>query len=421
MGLTTSPATGDAAVRARRLIEHLRSGVPLPPSEPPPTTGRAGLLARAADLLDLVQAKGSRALVLQANYGDGKTHTLRSIWHLAAERGFVVSTVALSRETPLDRLDRVYPKLIADTYLPGAGQPGIERLLHGYPPDGPEVAQILRFAEDHLHPKLHAVLLNLLRGSSTEATEGLLRDLARLDLGPSDLKRIHRANFARPLKLNRFSAQRDVRDYFRLIDFLIRLAGYAGWVMLFDEAELIGRLGRGGRARAYANVGRFAIGGMGCEHLLTVFAVASNFYAGVLDRRNDRALAPQWLEGRGDQEGADACRLGIARLQEAVLLDPLAAANWLQVLQAVLDAHETAYGWSSGLQPDDLWREVQHLTPETDTKVRTRLRLAIQWLDLVFQYGRAPQVRIFGLGEVALDEAAAGSGDTELSAGIDFT
>lgn len=386
------PAVGVAAAAARRVTEHLRSGVPLPPSEPPLVAGRARLIARVA------------------NYGDGKTHALRTIWHLAAERNFVVSSVALTREIPFDRLDHVYPQVIADTYLPGAGQPGIERLVQRLTPGGEEARRVLRFAEDNLHPKLHAVLQNLIEGSSTEAVEPLLRDLAQIDMGIAEVKRIHRTNFGRPLKLDRFSAPRDVRDYFRLVDFLVAAAGYAGWVILFDEAELISRLGRGGRAKAYANIGRLTTDGLGCAHLASVFAVASNFYDSVLERRHDAASAAEWLQARGDAEGAEFCRLGIAALQEAALLEPLTPANWLQVMQALLDAHEAAYGWRSGLTPAAFWQEVQRLAPETDTKLRTRLRVAIQWLDLVQQHGRPPQVRLSSLGEVPLDQGAWGDG-----------
>lgn len=416
-----SPGRSPAAT-ARRMIEHLRSGVPLPPEEQPLTAGRARLIARVGDLLDMAAAKGSRALTIQANYGDGKTHALRTIWHMAAERNFVVSNVALTRETPMDRLDQVYPKVIADTYLPGAGQPGIERLVHGLTPESDAARRVLRFAEDHLHPKLHAVLHNLIEGSSTEATEPLLRDLAQIDMGTAEVKRIHRGNFGRPLKLDRFSARRDVPNYFRLVDFLVTAAGYAGWVILFDEAELIGRLGRGGRAKAYANIGRLATDGMGCARLVSVFAVASNFYDSVLERRHDAADAAGWLDARGDAEGAEFCRHGIAALQEAALLEPLAPANWVQVMQSLLDAHEAAYGWSSGLTATGLWQEVQRLAPETDTKLRTRLRVAIQWLDLVQQYGRPPQVRLSTLGEVPLDQEAWGEAEgaaSEAAAAVD--
>ncbi len=409
-----SPASAGGAVgqgrtpvaSARRLIEHLRSGVPLPPDEAPLITGRARLVARTADLLDTAAAKGSRAFAVQANYGDGKTHALRTIWHMAAERNFVVSHVALTRETPFDRLDRVYPKIIADTYVPGANQPGIERLVRRLGAGTEAANQVLRFAEDNLHPKVHAVVHNIIEGSSTEAVEPLVRDLAQLSMGTAELKRIHRGNFNNTLKLERFSAQRDARSYFRLVDALIGIAGYAGWVILFDEVELIGRLGRVGRAKAYGNVGRLAVDGMGCTRLVSVFAVASNFYDSILERRHDATQAADCLEVRGDPEGAECCRLGIAALQEAVLLPPLTPANWVQVMQTVLDAHEAAYAWSSGLTAPDFWQEVQRLSPETDTKIRTRLRLAIQWLDLHYQHGHAPQVRLATPKEVSLDEDA---------------
>ncbi len=390
---------------ARLRLEHLRSGVPLPPSVAPWVFGRAGVLTQLAGLLDTVETRGSRAYALAANYGDGKTHTLRALWPLATERNFVVSTIALTRETPMDRLDRVYPKLIADTYLPGAAQPGIARLVLGLATDSPEARQLLEWARTDLHPKLYAVLHNLLEGQSTEATEALLGDLERMDLGVADLKRIHRANFHAPLKAPRFSPQRDVRDYLRLVDYLIRLRGYAGWVILFDEVELVGRLGRAGRAKSYANVGRLAHDGMGAGHVLSVFAVASNFYTDVLLRRKDDPLATEWLSVRGDAEAAEACQRGIALLQEAHLLQPLSAANWQQFLQDLIDAHETAYDWSAGLSADAFWSAIRAITTETDTKVRVRLRLAMQWLDLLYQYGHPPTVRtVNGTGEVDLSE-----------------
>ena len=410
-----------ARSEARLRLEHLRGGVPLPPQVAPWVFGRTGVVTRLADLLDTVAAKGSRSYALAANYGDGKTHTLRALWHQASERNFAVSTLALTRETPLDRLDRIYPKLIADTYLPGAAQPGIARLLLDLDAQSAEAQQLLEWAHTELHPKLHAVLRNLREGQSTEATEALLQDLERLDLGVADLQRIHRGNFQQPLKLTRFSPQRDVRDYLRLVDHLLRLRGYAGWVILLDEAELVGRLGRGARARSYANIGRLGGDGMGTRHLLTVLAVASNFYTDVLQRRRDEELAPEWLASRGDPEGAEACRRGIAILQEAEVLHPLQSANWLQLLQQLLDAHETAYGWSSGLSPEAFWDAVRQITTETDTKVRVRLRLAVQYLDLMYQWGHAPHVRaVYGPGEVDLAEApptAAGEADDPPVAG----
>ena len=399
---------------ARLRLEHLRGGVPLPPAVEPWVFGRAGVLTHLADLLDTVATKGSRSYALAANYGDGKTHTLRALWHLASERNFVVSTIALTRETPVDRMDRIYPKLIADTYLPGAAQPGIARLVLGLAAESQETRQLLEWARTELHPKLHAVLHNLLQGQSTEASEALLGDLERMDLALAEIRRIHRANFHAPLKAPRFSPVREARDYLRLVDYLIRLRGYAGWVILFDEVELIGRLGRVGRAKSYGNIGRLAIDGLGTGHVLSVFAVASNFYTDVLLRRHDQELAPEWLAARGDPESVEACRRGIAVLQEAHLLQPLSPANWQQFLQNLVDAHETAYDWSSGLSGESLWDVIRAITTETDTKVRVRLRLALQWLDLLYQYGRPPTIRtVHGIGEVDVSEEPEADGTVE--------
>ncbi len=43
-------------------------------------------------------------------------------------------------------------------------------------------------------------------------------------------------------------------DYFTMMSHMFKLLGYNGWVILIDEMELVGRLGKKARLAAYKNM-----------------------------------------------------------------------------------------------------------------------------------------------------------------------
>ena len=110
---------------ARHMIEALRSGIPSRAIGRHFSEARADLLDEIVQRLDRVSEQGkSDGAIITGKYGEGKTHLVNTIYTLAHARNMVVSTVSLSKETPFDKLHFVYPKLVAETYLPGREQPG---------------------------------------------------------------------------------------------------------------------------------------------------------------------------------------------------------------------------------------------------------------------------------------------------------
>jgi hypothetical protein len=107
--------------------------------------------------------------------------------------------------------------------------------------------------------------------------------------------------------------------------------------------------------------------------------------------------------------------LSIDAIRDSMPLDPLADRDWMAIFQTVLAAHQAAYGWTAPVDAAGLWRKTLALSPATDSPVRTRLRVAIAWLDLVWQYQRAPlAIQVGGMQRQVLtedpeDEAAATS------------
>jgi len=361
--------------------------------------GREELLQRISREISRLPTRGTQACFIQANYGEGKTHLLHAVWDLAERANCVVSFIILSQETPFDKLHQVYPKLIANTYLPRSTQPGIEQLLMNIHPGSNLARDLMTLAQEELHPRLNLILRNWFSGHNVAFQDNLVRDLSGDLLNTQELKAIHRLNFGEGAFIGGFSKTRDIWDYYRLIDTLVTLRQYQGWVILFDEAELIGRLSLGSRAKAYANIARFLSPSGGLNQTFSVFAFASSFYSDVLGYRNDIEQAAAWLELRGQEEDAQAVRDVEKAIRKAEVLPSLNEDQLHRVMEQLVRAHAEAYSWVPQISPYGLLQRVMNVLPHPDTKLRTRVRAAIHWLDHLFQYGQDPQLAFSELSE----------------------
>src|SRR5439155_309227 len=81
---------------------------------------------------------------------------------------------------------------------------------------------------------------------------------------------------------------------------LLAAAGSAGWVIFFDEVELIGRYSLQQRARSYAEIVRWVRGEHGSPGvpIAAVLAMTDDFEAAVITGRNDRELLPERLRAK---------------------------------------------------------------------------------------------------------------------------
>ena len=372
----------EARYEAERVLESLRSGVPSAALAQRLAIGRERLLEKAGQVLDggLV-----RPLMVRASYGDGKTHFLEAVAVRARQAGWVVSTVSVSREVPLANLDKFYGAVAAATRLPDSAVSGLMPLLNKVCESG-RARTNLEGVPERLSCALDAYCLD-----SAEHRDELLGELSGRPIG--SLAKILREAFSHPVKFPPFSPSRDAIGYFRLMDRLVTWAGYRGWALLIDEVELLGKTGIGQRARAYANLAGLIHGGDHLEHTWVVAALASNYYPEVIEARQERTAAPEWLAKRArSDEAADATR-GIQFLLGAELLPPLTLNEVDQLLLMVRDAHGAAYAWTPP-EPAGYLNAVRHLA-KSGAPVRTRIRAAVQWLDLWMQYGHAPTIEVW--------------------------
>jgi hypothetical protein len=99
--------------QARAIIEELRKGsVPID-HVPFFTVGRKNWLTFIEDDLEhYIGQGGSKVRFINGDYGDGKTHFMSVIRHLAMEKGFAVSFVVLTREVPIHKFETVYQNIV---------------------------------------------------------------------------------------------------------------------------------------------------------------------------------------------------------------------------------------------------------------------------------------------------------------------
>jgi chromosomal replication initiation ATPase DnaA len=94
---------------ARAVIESLRKGAVPVDHVQAFTVGRERWLAFVEEDLDQYIAEGgAKVRFINGDYGDGKTHFMSVVRHLAIKKGFAVSFVVLTREVPIHKFEVVY-------------------------------------------------------------------------------------------------------------------------------------------------------------------------------------------------------------------------------------------------------------------------------------------------------------------------
>ncbi len=162
---------------------------------------------------------------------------------------------------------------------------------------------------------------------------------------------------------------------------MLRAAGHAGWVILFDEVELIGRYSPLQRGRSYAELARW-LGSRDTDPGLplgAVFAMTDDFEAAVLTGKDDRTHIPARLRAKQSPEWDETASLAVAGMRhiehDMLLLDPPDDDDLDRAYAALKDLHARAFGWS----PPD----VPGLERLGATRMRQYVRAWINEWDLV--------------------------------------
>ncbi|MDR2356879.1 MAG: ATP-binding protein [Oscillospiraceae bacterium] len=385
---------------ARNIIEALRSGVSSREVGCCFSSARPGLTREIHNALTGVAEGGeSGGRIITGKYGEGKTHLLNTVFNMAHERNMAVSAVTLSKESPLSNLGVLYPKVLQETYLPGKVQPGISDIFERLSAGSPAAAALLEYCLTKLEcNKLYYVLKSYLGTQSDEEKYMLLGDIEGDFMANATVKQIYKRIYGETVVFNTpFSKTRHVTDYFAFVSRLFLSAGYDGWVILFDEAELIGRMSKKARQSAYANMAAL-LRPDAIDRAYCLFAFNSSYVPDVIESKHEYAIVEE--SPLLSQERKKIISGVLSEIASAAQLVPLGKGEILEILEKIRDYHGRAYGWSP--KPDAA--DILAFTEKHGYLLRTRIRTAVELLDQYYQYGSADEISVGELGQMEFDE-----------------
>ena len=391
----------DERLARRRAIEALRNGVPnrdavamLGCNQPRAEEAFSALLAGAGDAGG--PAGDALGMLVSGDFGSGKSHLLAHLERQALARGFVCSKVAISKETPLYDLGKVFRSAIENGRMPDRQGRLIEEL--GLVTDwrSRASADFLQWADAAassgvlsrifaasllVYERLNDIELNgriesFWAGDRIKVSE-VKSGLASIGQKQSGSFRAPRAAELPPQRL-RFAIE------------LIKCAGYKGWVVLLDEMELIGSYSILQRGRSYAELARWM--GKSVESypgLVAVGTVTDDFASAVISpdggKKDRDHVGPRLAKSRYAGIAALA-EAGMRLLEQSCIpLNAPAEDDVNDTVDKLRKIYSEAYDW------DAPRLEAKTGGAGTQARMRYKVRAAINEWDLLRLYpGSAP-------------------------------
>ena len=348
-------------VSARRALEALRAGVPnrdvvrlLPPAQ-------ADIVGQFAKLLrdttqNWVYERQAEGLLLAGEFGTGKTHWLEYFRHEAMEGNFVCSTVVLNKETPLYDLRKIFRACVESAVAPGKHGPALEEIaftfkaennpnyrefdewIHGLPPE-----------QNRIAASLHLFIKN----SNEEVREKILAEWIGYPMKVPEmraaLKEVGLDKMYSITPIPKGLAQELLR--FEFISRFFRAAGYSGWVILFDEMEMISKYSLRQRARSYAHFAWLfgQVKKTSAPGLAAVATITKDYTSQVLyGTRKDLTKLPVKLPGTRDEHYLPATEAGMKVIKgnNLELRSPVSS-EVEDIYRRVREIYTTAYAWEA--------------------------------------------------------------------------
>ena len=376
----------------RQALEGLRNGVPngeavkLLGCDQPKAEAQFRKLMAESTAVDLEDSH-SLGMLISGSFGSGKSHLLSYLEHLALEQRFVCSRVSISKETPLFDMGKVFKSAMLHARMPDRTGNLMEEIGLRMNDRGSQAYQdFARWANSpdntELHPIFPASLMVHERLNDPEynvdieafwagdsiAVSRVRQGLREISQQGSFSFRAPRAADLPPQRL-RFATE------------LIKGSGYAGWVVLLDEIELVGSYSALQRSRSYAELARW-LGEVESEMypgLLVVGSVTEGFSSEVLSEftKKDSKEAPGRLLPRHGQEAVARCEAGIRQIErEAIPLDLPRSEDLERTASKLREIYSIAYDWEA------LPIEMTRKEAGYQNRMRYRIRAAINEWDL---------------------------------------
>ncbi len=345
-------------LEARTALEALRAGVP--------NRAAVRLLGSVEDAIEerfeaglerLWTDRPAPGLLFAGGFGAGKSHLLGYLREVALQRNVVVSRVSISKETPLSTPALVFAAALRDTVAPGHADDAMTVALAELQ-RRPGAVQDLELLVSHPESGLSPIFAAMLHLLSRQLPVDLLRRMEAFlaggkPPGPPLRQALVQAGARGTFDLSRTSEASLAGQRERFAALLFRAAGFAGWCLLLDEVELMGRYAPLQRARAYAELGRWL--GLGAAPALpglqVAAAITDDFAATVINGRQDDEKLPERLRLKGLPAQAELALAAIRAIEAAPALRPPAEADLRRHAETLRRSYSVAYDWDAPALP----------------------------------------------------------------------
>ena len=400
-----------ADFESRHMIEALRSGVPSRAVGAFFNQAREDQVALFESELDSIILTGqSSGRIFTGRYGEGKTHMLSTVRSLAEQKNMVVSMVSISVETPPSNLAVIYRKAMEQTYLPNSLQPGILSLLDRIPAGGSTAQSALAYARDCLSSdKLYYVFKAFLNTKDDDLRYMLQSDLEGTFAPFASVRKAFNGcveGESLTTYQRKFLKTRNTFDYFLFMAHLFRELGYAGWVILFDEAELMGSFGRKTRIKAYSNLHDFLFPEK-LEAVYSLFAFSASYRQDVIVGKDEYT----YLGTVEDPVQKECVTAFLDAISDAIELRELSQEELNAAIIQIMSIYRQAYDFYQPIDSEDLCSRAS----SAGYLLRTRVRAVIECLDQLQLYGNLEKMEVGQVESGKLEEES----DPELDDMID--
>ena len=370
---------------ARRAVEALRNGVPNRAAVEILGCDQPAVEERFDALLSTAENAGwstrHEGMLVSGDFGSGKSHLLAYLEQLALSQGFVCSRIAISKETPLYDLGKVFLAAMESGRLPERKGRFIEELAHRVFRDADLLRNFSDWTERHAGQGLSSLIfpatlriyqaaMDLELNADIEAFwAGEKIHVSKVKKGLRQLGEAHTYQFRAP-RISELPPQR-----LRFAVELIRAAGYRGWVVLLDEIELIGSYSILQRSRSYAEIARWMgrISHANYPGLITVGAVTEDFATAIISpdgpKKDRDYVRPRLEQSARHADLAGHAEVGMQLLEQQCL--PLARPSDENV-NATIEMLRKVYGRAYD------WEAPSHFVPTGGAGFRNRMRYKVR-------------------------------------------
>ena len=395
--------------QARSIIEELRKGSVPVEYVPVFTVGRQKWLSYIEDDLENYIAQGgAKVRFISGDYGDGKTHFMSVVRHLAMEKGFAVSFVVLTRDVPIHKFETVYQSIVRQVQGNFEGV-GIRNLLTAWLDSlSPEfqgteakdttekctaLAENLRDIPD-MDINFANALAALVSNRFASLEEGEDEDSRKADreilMHWFDGGKVTKREL-KPFQVYEYLTKANARQLMNSLILFLRRFGHKGLILLMDEMETVVAMSASVRNAAYENVRLFIDNSETAQYLHIFFSIIPDV---LVSEKGFKSYDALWSRIRSIGASAgDAKRLNYRGVLVDIHQTPLQTEELADLGRCLLALHGIAYRWT----PEELVTDktIEDICASQKkmgviSEVRLFIKQLIGVLDLAEQ-GKSPQ------------------------------